>query len=92
MKQIQFISVTPEQLETAIINGVKTQLDKFKKNFKPKTPTAYMSRQEVAKMLKADLSTIHNWRKRGVLKSYGISGRVYYKRSEIENAIIELKK
>jgi len=92
MKQIQFISVTPEQLETAIIKGVKTQLDEFKKNFEPKTPTVYMSRKEVAKMLKVDLSTINNWRRRNVLKSYGISGRVYYKRSEIENAIIELKK
>ena len=38
-------------------------------------------------MLDVDLSTIHNWTKRGKLKAYGIAGRIYYKRSEVEMAI-----
>lgn len=92
MQQVQFISVTPEQLQDAIIEGVKLQLNELKKNFEPKTPTEYLSRQETADLLKADLSSIHNWTKRKLLQSYGISGRVYYKRSEIENAIVKLKK
>jgi hypothetical protein len=92
MGAIQFVNVTPEQLQTAIIEGVKLQLEDFKKNFEPKTPTEYLSRQETADLLKADLSSIHNWTKRKLLQSYGISGRVYYKRSEIESAIIKLKK
>jgi len=92
MGQIQFVQVTPEQLQTAIIEGVKLQLDELKKNFQPKTPTEFLSRQETAKLLKVDISSIHNWTKRGILQSYGVSGRVYYKRSEIENAIVKLKK
>jgi hypothetical protein len=92
MSQIQFIQVTPEQLQNAIIEGVKTQLEDFKKHFEPKTPTEFLSRQETAELLKVDISSIHNWTKRKILQSYGISGRVYYKRSDIEEAMIKLKK
>jgi hypothetical protein len=92
MSQIQFIQVTSEQLQNAIIEGVKTQLEDFKKHFEPKTPTEFLSRQETAELLKVDISSIHNWTKRKILQSYGISGRVYYKRSDIEEAMIKLKK
>lgn len=92
MPQVQFIQVTPEQLQTAIVNGVKTQLDELKKHFQPKEPTEYLTRQETAEFLKVDLSTIHNYTKQGKLKAYGIGHRVYYKRKEVESAIVELKK
>lgn len=92
MSQIQFIQVTPEQLQNAIIQGVKTHLDELKKNFQPKEPTEYLTRQETADLLKVDLSTIHNYTKKSKLKAYGIGHRVYYKRKEIESAIVQLKK
>ena len=91
MQTVQFISVTPEQLQKAIIEGVKTQLQDLKKHFQPKEPTEYLTRNEVAEMLKINLSSVHNWTKKGTLKSYQIGGRVYYKRSEIDNSIDELK-
>ena len=91
MGTVQFIQTTPQQLQEAIVNGVKLQLDELKKNFQPKEPTEYLTRTEVKILLKIDLSTVHNWTKKGKLKSYGIGGRIYYKRYEIENAIIELK-
>ena len=90
MKQIQFLQVTPEQLQDAIIDRLKIQLDDLKKNFQPKTPTEYLTRSEVAELLKIDLSTVHNWTKKGKLISYGIGSRVYFKRKELENAIIKL--
>lgn len=92
MRQIQFISISPEELQNVILEGVKAHLDDFKKNFEPKTPTEYLTRQETADLLKVTLSSIINWTKRGILQSYGCSGRVYYKRSEIEKAIVKLKK
>ena len=33
MEKIQFIQITPEQLQDAIIDGVKTQLDDLKSHF-----------------------------------------------------------
>lgn len=92
MKQIQFIQVTPEQLQEAIINGVKTQLDDLKTHFEPKEPTEYLTRKEVSGLFKVDISTIHNWTVKGILRAYSIGRRVYYKRNEIELAIIELEK
>lgn len=92
MQQIQFISISPEQLQTAIIEGVKTQLEDLKENFQPKQPVEYLTRQNVADLLQVDLSTIWAYTKKGLLVSYGIGSRVFYKRVEVENAIVKLKK
>ena len=56
-----------------------------------KTPTQYLTRKQVAKMLDINLTTLNNWTNRGALTSYGIQGRVYYKRDEVEKAIIKLE-
>ena len=91
MKSVQLIELTPEQLQTAIIDGVKVHLNELKKSFQPKTPTEYLTRSEVADLLKINLSTVHNWTKNGILTSYGIGGtRIYYKRKEVEEAIVKL--
>ncbi len=92
METVQFIQTTPQQLEEAIVKGVKTHLDDLKKNFQPKEPTEYLTRQETADLLKVDLSTIHNYTKQGKLQSFGIGSRVYYKRVGVENAIVQLNK
>ena len=87
MQQLQFIGITPETLKTALLEGVKTELELIKDQFQPKQPTEYLTRSEVAELLKIDLSTVHNWTKRGKLTAYGIGNRVYYKRSEVEDAL-----
>lgn len=90
MQTVQFIQITPEQLQHAIIEGVKTQLEDLKKHFQPKEPKQYLSRQEVSKLLSVDLSTVHNWTKKGILTANQIGGRVFYLRTDVENAIIKL--
>lgn len=92
VQQIQFVQVTPEQLQDAIIEGVNAQLNELKEHFQPKKPNKYLTRQDVAEMLQIDLSSVWNWTKKGVLTSYQISGRVYYKLNEVEQAIVKLKK
>jgi excisionase family DNA binding protein len=86
----QLHNTTPEQLQAAILHGVKLQLDELRKEFQPKTPTEYLTRAEVAKMLKIDLSSVHNWGKSGKLIRHAIGNRIYFKRSEVEAAIIKL--
>lgn len=92
MKTIQFIQVTPEQLQDGIIKAINSKIEDLKKNFKTKDPDEYLTRREVAEMFKIDLSSVHNWTKKGKLKSYGISGsgRIYYKRSELEKSLIQI--
>lgn len=87
MQTIQLIQITPEQLEAKILKGVQSQIDDLKKHFQPKEPNVYLTRQEVATLLSVDISSVHNYTKRGILKSYGIQGRVFYKRSEVEASL-----
>lgn len=92
MEQItQLYNATPEQLIASILLGVSNQIESLKKDFQPKNPTEYLTRNEVVQLLKVDLSTLFNWTKKGKLKSYGLGGRVYYKRQEVDQSIIPLK-
>lgn len=75
----------------SLFNGLQKQLTELKQNFEPKTPIEYLTRNEVAEMLKCDLSTLWNWNKKGKLIPYGIGNRVYYKRHEVESAILKLR-
>lgn len=83
----QLHNATPQQLTETIINGVKDEISLLRAEFQPKEPTEYLTRNELAKLLKVDLSTIHNWTKKGKIKAYGIGNRVYYKRHEINQTI-----
>ena len=90
MEQVQFIQTTPDELQERILSGVKQQIDELKDQFQPKEPPEYLTRNEVRKLLKCDLSTIWNWTRKGKLKAYGIGARVYYRREEVESALTPL--
>ncbi|MCA0960201.1 helix-turn-helix domain-containing protein [Muricauda ruestringensis] len=90
MKSVQFISITPQELQEEILKGVQKQLEEFKKDLSKTNQIELLSRADVAKLLQIDLSTLYNWTKKGTLTSYGIGNRVYYKREEVESAIIRL--
>jgi len=81
--------LTPEQI-TNYFQSLERQISELKNQFQPKIPTEYLTRKELAKLLKCDLSTIHNWCVKGKLKPYGIGNRVYFKRSEIEANLVPL--
>lgn len=90
MQTIQFIQITPDEMKDSILEGINSQFDQLRSEFQPKEPTAYLTRSEVAELLKIDLSTLHNWTKKGKLKAYGIGNRVYYKRDELYESIVPL--
>ncbi|RZJ99556.1 MAG: DNA-binding protein [Flavobacterium sp.] len=52
-----------------------------------KPPFKFISRAEVAKLLKISLPTLHDWTKLGILQSYKIGNRVLYKLAEVEQAL-----
>lgn len=90
MEQIQFIQYSPQQLQEDIQKAVKSSLTSFTNHFQPKQPNEYLTRQEVAELFKVDISTIHNWCKKGRLKPYGIGARVYFLRADIDNCLTPL--
>jgi excisionase family DNA binding protein len=72
------------------INDIKRQLENLNLNFQPKQPKTYLSRSEVSKMLNVSFVTLNKWNRSGRLKAVGIGGRVLYRQSDIDNAIVEL--
>jgi len=90
MKAIQFIAYTPQQLEEVILRRLEELFDVHFSNVKSKQSDEWLTRKEVARLLKVDLSTIHNWCKNGQLKPYGIGNRVYFLKSEIQESLIPL--
>lgn len=91
MRKLQFEDI-PAAMEEVLegLQILQEELQNIKENLQPKEPDELMTRKEVAEYLKVDLSTIWNWSKQGKLPYYGIGSRVYYKRSEIERALIQL--
>jgi excisionase family DNA binding protein len=54
--------------------------------------TEYISRSEVAKLLRISLPTVNDWTKLGWLNSYKIGRRVLYIRKEVDEAVIKTSK
>lgn len=50
----------------------------------------YLTRDEVSKIYKVSSSTVSNWKKEGIINAYGLGGRVYFKRSEIDSSMIKI--
>lgn len=90
MDAILFSGIDPQDFKKEILDDLKSFLQELKFLQKEEQTSDYLTRQQVAKMLSIDLSTVHNWTKQGKLISHGIGNRVYYKRSEIEQAIVKL--
>lgn len=76
------------ELKKSVIPELKAQLAA---DFQPKEPTEYLTRTEVCKLLKIDLSTLYRWTKDSKLPSYGCGNRVYFKRSEIDQIVNQNK-
>lgn len=92
MSAIQFIQTTPEEFQAQIQNGIKNQLEGFFQKIKIDNPDELLTRTETAEFLKISLESLWAWTKKGKLKSYGIGNRVYYKKSELLECLIEIKR
>ena len=51
-------------------------------------PNKYYSADQICEMLGISKPTIHEWRRRGILRVYRLGSRVYYKWEDVENAMI----
>lgn len=85
---IQFNIPTKQSIKEIVDESIQGLLYELSAKFKPKEPTEFLTRKDVSELLKVNISTVHNWTVKGVLKSYQIGEkRVYYKRLEVEEAL-----
>ena len=75
----------PKSMEVVLnkLSQIEEELKNIRENFQPKEPTELMSRQEVVDYLKISFPTLHQWTNHGILVSYRMGNRVYYKRGEV---------
>ena len=89
-KVTQVFGITPSELKEDIINDVRAELNVIAQNFQPIKPAEYLTRQEVATILKVSLVTLTDWNKKGILKPYRLGNLIRYKQAELEEALISI--
>lgn len=84
--------VTPEELKAALQKELEPIRKALQDMQKPKEPSTYLTVTETADILKVTPFTVRSYTKKGILTRYKIGSRVRYKRSEVLEAIQEIKK
>jgi hypothetical protein len=90
--QILLQNVSPERLIELIKDGVKSQLEDFKKEISTYNPDELLTREQTCKFLQIDSSTLWAWTNKSKVIAYGIGNRRYYKKAELLNSLQQLKK
>jgi len=91
MKVLQFVNTTPEDFKKELGEIIDSKLKQFHQHFQPKEPEEYIPRKELALRLSISEATLWRYTKNGTFTAYGIGKRVFYKLSEVNDSICELK-
>jgi excisionase family DNA binding protein len=78
----EFSQILSDALEKASLNQPRSNY---------KTPNL-LTREETAKLLKINLSTLHDWVKKGYLTAHSIGYRRYFKEDEVLDSLISLNR
>lgn len=91
MKAVTITQISPEEFQSLLTSSIKNILNesKFTEQSSNLLEPLY-TRDEAAKYLQIDLSTLNRWTKKGTIQSFGIGNRVYYKLEDIKKALIKL--
>lgn len=91
MEQLKLVHSTASELEELIKLSLQSELNEIRKDFSEISKSCeILSKQETAKFLKVDLSTLYRWTKKGKIKAYGIGNRVYYYMTDILGALVPI--
>lgn len=77
----EFFESFAEQVASKVLAG------QVKPTIKQAEPEKPLTQAEAVKFLGKSRQTLIAWRKKGFIKSYRISGRIYYKPSELISAL-----
>lgn len=85
---MKLILIEPEELKTLITEAVTVAVNESLQNLKSISETEeILRRKDVAKELKVSLVTVSQWMKDGKLPYHRIASRIFFKRSEILEAM-----
>ena len=89
--QLHFFQTTPEELTDNILTGVDSKLKEFFDKYNPSTKdeAELLTVDETIEFLKCSKQALWNWRKNGILPSYRLGNRVYYKKKDIMSKLVK---
>jgi excisionase family DNA binding protein len=90
MNSILFTGINLDQLLEKIGQLIDEKLGTGFQQPAEKNQSKFISRAEVAQLLKISLPTLHEWTKLGWLKAYRMGTRVLYKQEEVESALCKV--
>ena len=86
-------TLTVEQLQQLIGTSVRDGIQELQRELQNKDYSeALLTREQTCELLHVDSSTLWAWTNKGKLRCYGIGARRYYKKSELMESLIVLKK
>lgn len=87
-KTIQLVQIDPEELVELINTSVKNLFNDFLKEITINNSDELLTPPQVCDLLQIDNSTLWRWGQKGKVKTYGISGRRYYKKNELLESLV----
>lgn len=90
MQEILFTGVNLNQLLEKIGQLIDSKLRSFAPQTEQTNQSKFITRREVATLLKITLPTLHEWTKLGWLRPYKVGNRVLYKEPEVFACIEKL--
>jgi excisionase family DNA binding protein len=79
--------ISPDELKQLLAEVVAEELNRIKSKEPVQEDDKLIKIDEVSKLLNVSLVTIHSWKKTGKLPFYKISNKIYFKKSEILEAL-----
>ena len=90
---VQIENISVEELTEIIAEKLVDKLEKrIATLISSQNDEELLTREETAKLLKIDSSTLWHWTNKGKITAYGIASRRYYKRGEIMKALVILNR
>lgn len=88
MEQIKLVQLDQEKLLDSIAEIINKKIEQSlsklqKKDIEGDDQFEFLTRKETAELLKVTYNSLHRWVQDGILKSYKIGNRTYFKREEI---------
>jgi excisionase family DNA binding protein len=88
---VEIENVSVDELVATITNKVLEGLEiRLEQLHQKNQQEQLLTRTETIQYLKVDSSTLWSWTRNGKLKAYRVGNRVYYKKNEIDEALVRM--
>jgi excisionase family DNA binding protein len=83
-------NITPDKFKEELIFSLKEVIQELIIELKEEKPIEYLTRKQVAEILKISIVTISDWNNKGILKPYRIGNLIRYKSNELQEALTRI--